>query len=192
MPILIWALVGSCIQTALSARILAVDTVEGKSHRNFMSGILRALVNSGHHNVNVFTQFTDGNRENYTKVDTTLEGVMQFMDIDLKHMMSRRLTIICEFVMMSRIQCDQVYENSKKKEVLESARTEFDLVIVEYLEPDYVSYIATKLNLPLIYATPIASQCLNRSHNHRSRLKSVNYHGNVFLCIRFLKLSFID
>ncbi|CAI6344887.1 unnamed protein product [Macrosiphum euphorbiae] len=99
---MIWALVGSCIQSASSARILAVKTVEGKSHRNFMSGILRALVNSGHHNVTVFTQFTDGNRENYTEVDTTLEGVMQFMDMYLKHMMSRRLTIIGEFVMMSR------------------------------------------------------------------------------------------
>ncbi|CAI6342784.1 unnamed protein product [Macrosiphum euphorbiae] len=78
------------------------------------------------------------------------------------------------------------------KEVLGSARTEFDLVIVEYFEPDCVSYIATKLNLPLIYVTPIASQCLYGSHNHRSRLKSVNDHGNVFLCMRFLKLAFRD
>lgn len=154
MPILVWALVGSCIQPASNARILAVETVGGKSHWNFMSGILRALVNSGHH-VTVFTPFPDGNRENYTEVDTTLDGAMQIVDMDLKQMMSRRLTIIGEFVMMSRIQCDQVYENSKMKEVLGRARTEFDIVIIEYFASDCVSYIATKLKLPLIYVTPL-------------------------------------
>ncbi|XP_022181664.1 UDP-glucuronosyltransferase 2B2-like isoform X2 [Myzus persicae] len=113
MKILVWALVGSYIQPASSARILAVETVGGKSHWNFMSGILRALVNDGH-SVTVFTPFADGNRENYTEVDTTSEGALQFMDKDLEQMMSRKLTVI-----------------------------------------DCVSYIATKLNLPLIYVTPL-------------------------------------
>ncbi|XP_025201283.1 UDP-glucuronosyltransferase 2B20-like [Melanaphis sacchari] len=152
--IVVLVLISSCIQQSSSARILAVETVGGKSHWNFMSGILQALVNNKH-NVTVFTPFTDGNRENYTEVDTTLGGAIQFMDMDLEQMMTSMVTKTGDFVMMSRMQCDQVYKNSKMKEILSSERTDFDLLIIEFFASDCVSYIATKFNLPLIYVTPL-------------------------------------
>ncbi|XP_060840456.1 UDP-glucosyltransferase 2-like [Rhopalosiphum padi] len=157
--IVIWVLAGLCIQPSSSARILAVETVGGKSHWNFMNGILQALVNN-RHNVTVFTPFTNGNRENYTEVDTTLGGAMQFMDMDLKQMMINMVTKIGDFVAMSRMQCDQVYKNSKMKEILSSERTDFDLLIIEFFASDCVSYIASKLNLPLIYVTPLPANAL--------------------------------
>jgi len=118
-----------------------------------MSGILRALVNSGH-NVTVFTPFTDGDRENYTEVDIS-EGATKFLDKDIKDMRLNVFTVMDLLVETSRMQCDLVYENSKMKEVLDSKNTDFDLVIIENFATDCVSYIATKLNLPLIYVTPM-------------------------------------
>ncbi|CAH1722098.1 unnamed protein product [Aphis gossypii] len=159
ISIVIWVLFGSCIQPSSSARILAVETVGGKSHWNFMKGILQALVNN-RHNVTVFTPFTDGNRENYTEVDTTLGGAMRFMDMDLNQMKISMITKIGNFVAMSRMQCDQVYKNSKMKEILNSKRTDFDLLIIEFFASDCVSYIATVLNLPLIYVTPLPANAL--------------------------------
>lgn len=41
------------------ARILAVETMASKSHRNFVSGTIRALVGRGHH-VTAFTSYPDG------------------------------------------------------------------------------------------------------------------------------------
>ncbi|XP_022164264.1 UDP-glucuronosyltransferase 2B37-like isoform X2 [Myzus persicae] len=117
------------------ARILAVETVGGKSHWNFMSGVLRALVDKGH-NVTVFTPFPEGNRENYTEVSTSTEA-MQFLAQDLNDMMVKfgdPLKIIGLVSEMSRDMCDVVYEN---------------------IFSDCVTYVAVKLNLPLIYVYPV-------------------------------------
>lgn len=125
ISIKIWALFSSCIQPSSSSRILAVET-EVK--------------------VTVFTPFTDGNRKNYTKVDTTLGKVMRFMDMDLNQMKISMITKIDNFVAMSRMQCYQVYKNSKMKEILNSKRTDFDLLIIKFFASNCVSYIATVLN----------------------------------------------
>ncbi|XP_001950151.1 UDP-glucuronosyltransferase 2B18 [Acyrthosiphon pisum] len=156
--ILIYTFAGSWIPAAPAegARILAVETVGGKSHWNFMSAILRALVDNGH-NVTVFTPFTDGNRENYTEVSTSTEATV-LLDGELEDLIDKYgdpIKIVGQMAKMSRHFCDVVYQNSKMIEVLANKRSDFDIVLIESLYSECVSYVAVKLNLPLIYVLPI-------------------------------------
>lgn len=67
-PFITYTFVWSRIPVIIEdARILSVETVGGKSHWNFMSSIIRALVDNKL-NVTVNTPFTDENRQNYTEV----------------------------------------------------------------------------------------------------------------------------
>ncbi|XP_001948228.2 UDP-glucuronosyltransferase 2C1-like [Acyrthosiphon pisum] len=155
--ILIYTFAGSWTPApAEGARILAVETVGGKSHWNFMSAILRALVDNGH-NVTVFTPFTDGNRENYTEVSTSTE-TMKFLDGELEDLMDQfgdLIKMMRQLPEMSRTLCDVVYQNTKMIEVFANRRSDFDVVLIEPLFSECTSYAAVKLNLPLIYVLPI-------------------------------------
>ncbi|CAI6373121.1 unnamed protein product [Macrosiphum euphorbiae] len=153
--ILIYTFAGSWIPAPVEcSRILAVETVGGKSHWNFMSAILRTLVDKGH-NVTVFTPFTDGNRENYTEVSTF---TIKFLDGDLEDMMNKYgnlFKIMREVPELSRTLCDVVYQNTKMIDVFANRRSDFDVVLIEPLFSECVSYAAIKLNLPLIYVLPV-------------------------------------
>ncbi|KAF0721397.1 UDP-glucuronosyltransferase 2B2-like [Aphis craccivora] len=156
--ILTYSFANSWIATpAEGARILAVETIGGKSHWNFMSAILRALVDRGH-NVTVFTPFLDGNRENYTEFDTCL-GSDKILAEPLNELMDKfgdPIKIIGVVSTMSRMLCNVVYENSKMKGIFSNTRSDdFDIVLIEPLFSECVSYLAVKLNLPLIYVLPI-------------------------------------
>ncbi|XP_022164267.1 UDP-glucuronosyltransferase 2C1-like isoform X3 [Myzus persicae] len=155
--ILIYSFAGSWIPAPVEgARILAVEPVGGKSHWNFMSGILRALVDKGH-NVTVLTPFPEGNRENYTEVSTSTKA-MTVLDEGIEDLMGKfgdPIKIIGLISEMSRSMCDVVYENSKMIELLANKHTDFDIVLIEPLFSECVSYVAVKLNLPLIYVLPL-------------------------------------
>lgn len=156
--ILIYAFSGSWIPAVKveGARILAAEPVGGRSHWNFMSGILRALVDNGH-NVTVFTPFPNGNRENYTEVNTSV-GTMTILDMGLKELMDNygsAFKIIDRMGVMSRELCNQFYEHRKMKEIFASTSTDFDVFLIEPLFSECVSYVAVKLNLPLIYVLPV-------------------------------------
>ncbi|XP_022164268.1 UDP-glucuronosyltransferase 2B17-like [Myzus persicae] len=156
--ILIYSFAGSWIPAPVEgARILAVEPVGGKSHWNFMSGILRALVDKGH-NVTVFTPFPEGNRENYTEVSTSTKAMTVLLDAGIEDLMGKfgdPIKIISLMSEMSISMCDVIYENSKMKEVLANKGSDFDIVIIEPAFSECVSYLAAKLNLPLIYTIPI-------------------------------------
>ncbi|CAI6348056.1 unnamed protein product [Macrosiphum euphorbiae] len=64
-----------------AARILEVETTAGKSHWNFMSSVLRSLTDAGN-TVTVFTPFPDGDRANYTEVDTSGDYPLK-LDMDV-------------------------------------------------------------------------------------------------------------
>jgi len=130
------------------------------------------------HNVTVFTPFTDGHSENYTEVDIS-KGHMKFLDMDIKEMRLNVFTVMDLLVETSRMQCDLVYENSKMKKVLDSKNTDFDLVIIENFAIDCISYIATKLNLPLIYVTPMPT-IVFMERSSTGYLKSINGHTYIF------------
>lgn len=141
-------------------RILAVESIAGKSHWNFMRAVLRALTDNGHA-VTVFTPFTDGDRANYTEVD--LSSVFPIkLDMDASLILQQFVSVtslmpLC--VTMSRQLCDIVFDNDRMKEILRhggggGAAGRFDVVMVEPLCSTCVSYVAAKLGLPLIYVIP--------------------------------------
>lgn len=158
MMFVVFASVGPWIMSgADGVRVLAVETIAGKSHWNFMRAVLRALTDNGHEVV-VFTPFADGNRENYTEVDMSAEFPIK-LDMDLSEIrekFSNPTSLLPMIVTVSRTMCDIIYDNKRMKDVLrrDGRAANFDLVIAEPLGLDCVSYVATKLDLPLIYVVP--------------------------------------
>lgn len=137
-------------------RVLAVETVAGKSHWNFMRAVLRALTDGGHR-VTVFTPFADGDRENYTEVDMSAEFPIK-LDMDLTEIMEKFVSptsLLPMSVTLSRLFCDIIYGNKQMQDVLQRRwRDDFDVVIIEPLGSECVSYLAAELGLPVIYAVP--------------------------------------
>lgn len=139
-----------------SAKILAIETAACRSHWKYMSGMLQALVDGGH-NVTVFTPYPDGNRENYLEVDIS-EGYKKVLGKNVNELKKLYGSPFKTFIILSalaRERCDKVYDNWKLKEILNNTSSDFDIVLTELFYSDCVSYVANKLNLPLIYITPL-------------------------------------
>ncbi|XP_060875377.1 UDP-glucosyltransferase 2-like [Metopolophium dirhodum] len=142
------------------ARILAVETVGGRSHWNFMSGIIRALVDNGH-TVTAFTPFLDGDRDNYTEVDIS-RGFPVGLNLDLVGLLNyyrNPFWTYGAFVEMGRSQCDVIYGSDEMRKLLQdrqqSSAAGFDAVLIESFWSECMSYAAARLGLPLIYVTPL-------------------------------------
>ncbi|XP_050422561.1 UDP-glucosyltransferase 2-like [Adelges cooleyi] len=139
------------------ARILAIETLAGKSHWNAMSHVLQVLVDRGH-NVTVFTPFVDGNRENYTEIDLS-EVMLPIVDLEyeiVERLLHKVSTYIPLIVNVTRYNCYITYSHQHMQDILAKSgeQSEFDVVITEPLASECVSYVATKLKLPLIYVVP--------------------------------------
>lgn len=139
------------------ARILAIETVAGKSHWNFVSAVLRALTNAGHH-VTVFTPITAGDRENYTEVDTSAE-LPKKLELDMMTIM----TLLGDPVKVRRVmprilrsKCDIVLGNRRLNELLDGhgGVDGFDVILVEPPWTGCLSYLATRLGLPIVFMVP--------------------------------------
>lgn len=138
------------------ARILAIETVAGRSHWNFMSSVLRALTDQGHH-VTVFTPLPAGDRENYTEIDVSGE-LPSKLNIPLNDMM----TVFGDPVKMLRVStkiarsyCDIILGVGRLKEMMDGRdRADFDVLLIEPLWVDCMSYIVAELNLPIVYLMP--------------------------------------
>lgn len=136
-------------------RILAIGAIAGKSHWNFMEGILRALTDHGHQ-ITVLTPFSNGNRENYTEVDLSkkIKQLIQW-DIDFVHKeLTTHFDLINFIVAYSRDTCKIIYENNFIKSLLTDSKSNFDVIIIELMASECVSYFSAKLDIPLIYVTP--------------------------------------
>ncbi|XP_015368702.1 PREDICTED: UDP-glucuronosyltransferase 2C1-like, partial [Diuraphis noxia] len=147
-----------------AARILAVETMAGVSHWNFMSGVLRALVDSGH-TITAFTPFptADGDRprDNYTEVDLSRE-LLVARDNQLADIVQKWRTPVgqaLQWARRSRYVCDMVYGHPAMRDLLRlhrrDGRPPFDVVIVEPFLSDCVSYVAGQLGVPLIFASAL-------------------------------------
>lgn len=144
-------------RTIEGARILAVESIAGKSHWNFMRAVLRALTDRGHH-VTVFTPFADGDRANYTEVDMSKEFPIK-LDMQLAEILEnfvKPTTLIPLSVLMSRTLCDVIYANGRMQDTLRRGPTagDFDVVIVEPLNSDCVTHVAAVLQLPVVFIVP--------------------------------------
>ncbi|XP_050539695.1 UDP-glucosyltransferase 2-like isoform X2 [Daktulosphaira vitifoliae] len=138
------------------ARILAIETLAGKSHWNVMNSVLRVLVDHGH-NVTVFTSFVEGDRDNYTEIDLS-NVILPIIDLEysivlkILHQVSTYMPMIMD---VTRYNCYATYTHKRMQDILAKGNdTEFDLVITEPLASECVSYVAAKLNRPLIYIVP--------------------------------------
>lgn len=145
------------VRPADGLRILAVETIAGKSHWNFMRNVLRALTDSGH-TVTVFTPFPDGDRANYTEVDMSTTIPIK-LNMDLAEILDKfvAITSLVPFsVQISKMLCNIIFTDDRMLAVLQrdSGTDDFDVIIVEPLGSDCVSYMATRLNLPMIYVIP--------------------------------------
>lgn len=136
-------------------RILAIEPIAGKSHWNFMKGILRALTDHGHH-VTVFTPFPEGNRVNYTEIDLSKEIVpITSSDVDFEHKIFFENVAIIEFVhISSRNTCKTIYENEALKNIMRDLNSNFDIIFIELMASECISYLSTQIHLPLVYVTP--------------------------------------
>ncbi|KAL4112574.1 hypothetical protein QTP88_016329 [Uroleucon formosanum] len=139
-----------------AARILAVETIAGKSHWYFMSSVLRSLTDAGH-TVTVFTPFPDGDRANYTEVDTSRDFPLK-LDLDvMKTIHDYRDPFVLTNLMatMARFYCDAIYSNKRLTDLMApEARGRYDLLLIEPLGIDCVSYLGDALGLPVIYSIP--------------------------------------
>ncbi|KAF0758186.1 UDP-glucuronosyltransferase 2C1-like [Aphis craccivora] len=165
-PLSWWLAVATVVATACAANaanILAVETMGGMSHWNFMSGVLRALVDNGHA-VTAFTPFPSpvGHRprDNYTEVDMSPEMLTS---------VNRRLTDVrkkwktpfgrmYDWVRLARNACEKIYGHPAMGDVLRrhrDGRARFDVVFVEPFLSDCASYLARRLSVPLVYVTPL-------------------------------------
>lgn len=136
-------------------RILAIAPIYAQSHWNFMKGILRALTDHGH-NVTVFTSILDGNRENYTEVDTSSDiETLIGLDISVVHNTLTTSTDLINYVsFLTRDTCKSIYKNSAMQKILNDPNSNFDVILIEFVASECTSYLSEKLNIPLIYVTP--------------------------------------
>jgi len=136
-------------------RILAIGAIAGKSHWNFMEGILRALTDHGHQ-ITVLTPFPTGDRENYTEVDLSKEiRTLVRLDIGLVHKELTSYFDLVNFVnVYSRDVCKVLSEDNFIKNILTESKLNFDVIIIELMASECGSYLSAKLDIPLIYVTP--------------------------------------
>ncbi|XP_026805704.1 UDP-glucuronosyltransferase 2B15-like [Rhopalosiphum maidis] len=137
--------------------ILAIEPVTGRSHWNFMSALLRALTDNGHR-ITAFTPLPDGERINYTEIDISNEISAMDVGIDSHFVMEnfRKSTVMIPLVMnWTRCICSIIYEHPKMKNIiLNNKQFDYDLIIVERAASECVTYIAAKLDIPIIFSSP--------------------------------------
>ncbi|CAI6352176.1 unnamed protein product [Macrosiphum euphorbiae] len=146
----------SRMQPVESANILAIETIAGKSHWNFFSSVLRSLTDKGH-NVTVFTPITEGNRENYTEIDTSgdLPKKRGIGLTDMMKVFGDPIKTLWFGPGIARSYCDIIHGNERLKDILEGfVHTDFDVILIEPVWLDCMSYVAMKLSLPMIYVVP--------------------------------------
>jgi len=150
---LVHTFIGSRILPVESARILAVETIGAKSAWNYVSSVLRVLSNNGHH-VTVFTPFPEGERDNYTEVDISKDHVI-LLDLNLIDSVASwgTPTAMIEFIRTKRIMmCDSVYKSVELNKIMEEKEnSNFDVLIIETTGYDCELYLASRLNMPLIF-----------------------------------------
>lgn len=222
MPMILTAIVtltSTSILSVHSARILAIESVPGKSHWNFMSGILRALTDNGHE-VTAFTPYLDGYRENYTEVDISSSYPLKLdMDfVELRKIFNSPLTTFNFMVEFDRYSCEIMYNNDRLNAILtKDLRSNFDAIIMEPgIATGCMTYLATDSNLPLIFTIPtpinlyteriifgdvsnpatvsplLADHSVPRTFSHRLSNTLLFLYSNLIITLKELSFKIID
>ncbi|XP_060869962.1 UDP-glucosyltransferase 2-like [Metopolophium dirhodum] len=145
-----------------AANILAVETVPGRSHWNFMSAVLRALTDRGH-SVVAFTsypaQWPSSTHGNYTEVDTSAVLLRHAGELASRVLSdySRLSYIVPSVVRWSRQFCDAVYDMEQIRALMVNGTdtaARFDLLVTEPLGSECVAHLAAAIGLPMVYVVP--------------------------------------
>lgn len=173
--IVIVVVAGQWILPIENARILAVETSGSHSRWSFMNAVLRSLTDAGH-SVTAFTPFADGDRENYTSVDTSgeIHRIWELNVIDLRDTYGRPFAMAGLLTEYRRSQCDEILGNRRLRELIvtwrDGGKADFDAIVVEPIEYDCVSHLANAMRLPIIYviSSPMISSMERTFTGHLS------------------------
>lgn len=152
----------ACVSPVENSRILAIETFGGKSHWNFMSAVLRALTDGGH-SVTVFTPFPEGDRDNYTEVDTSHILAVK-VDLDLSAI--RRLagdahTLVSNTVAITERNCAGIYNDRRLTDLMARGLDSlFDAIVIEPGVPVCVTRVAHGTDMPVVYSAPMPTMWL--------------------------------
>lgn len=135
------------------ARILAIETRPSRSHWIFLSSVLKEL--STRHEITVMTPFLNGNRQNYTEVNSTALFQKLAMNIDVLTLKQFESPLISQFYQTyyDRMFCDKMTKFKLFEDVVEGKQV-FDVILLKPLYAPCTAYIGHKLNIPKIYLVP--------------------------------------
>ncbi|XP_025198644.1 UDP-glucuronosyltransferase 2B2-like isoform X2 [Melanaphis sacchari] len=146
------------ILPADSARILAVELTGGKSHWNFMSSVLRSLLEKGH-NLTIFSPFTDIDfcGVNCSLIDTSKDypttSSTNFLTI-LKTL-SSTVKLISQSVNITRSRCNNMYNNNDINKILTvKNNSDYEILLIEPMATECASHVAGILRIPVVYLIP--------------------------------------
>lgn len=143
-------------QVECGLNILAIETIGGLSHWKVMSAVLQVLVDQGN-NVTAYTPFPEPNVENYTQIDLSKDFATG-IDVPLAILRDNFTNPYKSYAMlrdMGRSMCDKMYSNTKIMAAINDSS--FDLVIIEPLWSDCVSYVVAQIDRPLLYVTTFSA-----------------------------------
>lgn len=163
LVIVVLLVVTACVSPVENARILAIESFAGKSHWNFMSAVLRALTDVGGHDVTVFTPFPEGDRDNYTELDTS--GILPIkVGIDLmvlKRMIGDAYALVAKTMAITKVNCAVIYSDRRLTDLMaKGLGGHFDAIVIEPSLPVCVTYVAAGTGLPVIYTAPMPTSWL--------------------------------
>ncbi|XP_050538821.1 UDP-glucosyltransferase 2-like [Daktulosphaira vitifoliae] len=143
------------------AKILSIESIAGKSHWNFLSSVLNEL--STEHEVTVLTPFLDGNRENYTEINSESLHYL-ILDLDITFMFKFFKNPIMSLLLLTIYQrkfCDRLIDHEFVKKIIRGEQ-KFDIIVLEPFWSSCTAFIGHKLGIPQIYVvpTPIPTQSM--------------------------------
>ncbi|KAF0721384.1 UDP-glucuronosyltransferase 2B17-like, partial [Aphis craccivora] len=155
MKLFVYYILASLItyKSVNALQILAIEFIPARSHWNFMSAVLQSLSDNGH-NVTVYTPFQAGNRSNYTEINLELPSMVGMDAMESLKMFAKPTDLITSVMNMTRHFCNIAHEQKDIRELLNSGKSNFDIIITETASSECSSYVASKINLPMIYLVP--------------------------------------
>ncbi|XP_060853251.1 UDP-glucosyltransferase 2-like [Rhopalosiphum padi] len=146
------------ILPADSARILAVELTGGRSHWNFMSSVLRSLIEKGH-NLTIFSPFTDIDfcGVNCSLIDTSKDypTISSISFVNVLTTYSSITQLISQGVSFTRSRCDAMYNNNDINKILTVKNNSgYEILIIEPMAGECASHIAGILQIPVVYLIP--------------------------------------
>lgn len=117
-----------------SAQILAVELIGGRSHWNFMSVVLRSLIEKGH-NLTIFSPFTDIDYcgVNCSLIDTSKDyPTTSSINFMILKTLGSTEQLISQSANITRHRCNTIYNNNEINKILTAKNSSgYEILIIE-------------------------------------------------------------